>query len=140
MGKTLSRLSPFRLLVFLVRWPFPSSIYSTTFKLRLEMRHLRLSIGFLLLSHPLVLLLAWTKYFHLALNLSNLQPIISFLTVFFTLKALLLEINDPRGVCMETLWDGPGLPFAGSLIMLSVDIVLYIFLAYYLDNVLPSND
>jgi len=30
------------------------------------------------------------------------------------------------------------MPFAGGLIMVSVDIVLYAFLAFYLDNVLPS--
>lgn len=42
------------------------------------------------------------------------------------------------GVNFASLWDGPGLPFAGSLIMISVDILLYLFLAYYLDNVIPS--
>lgn len=42
------------------------------------------------------------------------------------------------GVTYASMWDGPGLPFAGSLIMISVDIVLYLFLAFYLDNVIPS--
>lgn len=42
------------------------------------------------------------------------------------------------GITYASLWDGPGLPFAGSLIMISVDILLYLFLAYYLDNVVPS--
>ena len=41
---------------------------------------------------------------------------------------------------VDSLWDGPGLPLAGAYIMLSLDIVLYILLAYYLDNVLPSMD
>ena len=53
-------------------------------------------------------------------------------------KALLLEINTEVGVQASTLWDGPGLPIAGSLIMLAVDVLLYIFMAYYLDSVLPS--
>ncbi|XP_046440757.1 ABC-type organic anion transporter ABCA8-like [Daphnia pulex] len=53
-------------------------------------------------------------------------------------KALLLEITTPTGVTVDTLWAGPGLPLAGSYIMLSFDIVFYFFLAYYLDNVLPS--
>lgn len=43
-----------------------------------------------------------------------------------------------NGITYTSLWDGPGLPFAGSLIMISVDILLYLFLAYYLDNVVPS--
>ena len=30
----------------------------------------------------------------------------------------MLEINYPQGVQIETLWEGAGLPFAGSLIML----------------------
>lgn len=53
-------------------------------------------------------------------------------------RALTLEISDPRGVQLETLWEGGGLPLAGVYIMLSADIVLYLFFAYYLDNVLPS--
>jgi len=52
-------------------------------------------------------------------------------------KILLLEMNS-GGVNYETLWVGPGLPIAGSYIMLSIDIVLYMLLAFYLDNVLPS--
>lgn len=54
------------------------------------------------------------------------------------LQALYLEITTPNGVTWDTLWEGAGLPFAGAYVMLSVDIVLYFFLAYYLDNVLPS--
>ncbi|XP_045030700.1 ABC-type organic anion transporter ABCA8 [Daphnia magna] len=53
-------------------------------------------------------------------------------------KALLLEITTPNGVTVDSLWEGPGLPLAGSYIMLSFDIVFYFLLAYYLDNVLPS--
>ena len=53
-------------------------------------------------------------------------------------KALYLEINTDTGVQVDSLWDGPGLPIAGSMIMLSVDVVVYILLAYYLDVVLPS--
>nr|QST14978.1 ABCA5 protein [Diaphanosoma celebensis] len=53
-------------------------------------------------------------------------------------KALLLEISTDEGVQLSTLWDGPGLPMAGSFIMLAVDVVLYILLTYYLDSVLPS--
>ncbi|KAK7082388.1 ATP-binding cassette sub- A member 5, partial [Halocaridina rubra] len=42
------------------------------------------------------------------------------------------------GMDFDKLWQGPGLPFAGSLIMILFDIFLYLFLAYYLDNVVPS--
>ena len=39
------------------------------------------------------------------------------------------------------MWDAEGgLPFAGSLIMISVDIVLYLSLAFYLDNVVPGKN
>lgn len=43
-----------------------------------------------------------------------------------------------KGVTFENLWSGPGMPFGGSLIMMGLDIVLYGFLAYYLDCVIPS--
>ncbi|XP_065570568.1 ABC-type organic anion transporter ABCA8-like [Artemia franciscana] len=52
-------------------------------------------------------------------------------------KALLLDIQGV-GLSWSTIWNGPDMPFAGGLIMVSVDIVLYAFLAFYLDNVLPS--
>ncbi|XP_076036080.1 cholesterol transporter ABCA5-like isoform X2 [Oratosquilla oratoria] len=42
------------------------------------------------------------------------------------------------GLNWTSLWEGPGLPFAGSLIMISVDIILYFLLALYFDNVIPS--
>ncbi len=53
-------------------------------------------------------------------------------------KALLLEISTPQGAQWANLWNGPGLPLGGSIIMLVVDVVLYIALAVYLDSVLPS--
>jgi ATP-binding cassette subfamily A (ABC1) protein 5 len=43
-----------------------------------------------------------------------------------------------QGVNFDNLWSGPGIPFGGSLIMMSLDIVLYGLLAYYLDCVIPS--
>ncbi|KAK3894585.1 hypothetical protein Pcinc_001659 [Petrolisthes cinctipes] len=52
-------------------------------------------------------------------------------------KALLLDISG-EGLNFDTVWNGPGLPFAGSLIMISIDLLLYFFLAFYLDNVVPS--
>ncbi|KAG8236662.1 hypothetical protein J437_LFUL014510, partial [Ladona fulva] len=52
-------------------------------------------------------------------------------------KALVLDLSG-EGVNFDNLWDGPGIPFGGSLIMMSLDIVLYGFLAYYLDCVIPS--
>lgn len=42
------------------------------------------------------------------------------------------------GINLHNLWSGPGMPFGGSLIMMAFDIVLYGFLAYYLDSVVPS--
>lgn len=43
-----------------------------------------------------------------------------------------------EGVNFDNIWSGPGMPFGGSLIMMGLDIVLYGFLAYYLDCVIPS--
>lgn len=45
-----------------------------------------------------------------------------------------------EGVNFDNLWSGPGMPFGGSLIMMAFDIILYGFLAYYLDCVIPSNN
>ncbi|KAI4454722.1 atp-binding cassette transporter subfamily a abca [Holotrichia oblita] len=52
-------------------------------------------------------------------------------------KALVMDLSG-KGVTFENLWSGPGMPFGGSLIMMALDIVLYGFLAYYLDCVIPS--
>lgn len=57
--------------------------------------------------------------------------------MFPLFQALLLDISG-EGLSFDTIWDGPGLSFAGSLIMISVNILLYFFLAFYLDNVVPS--
>lgn len=43
-----------------------------------------------------------------------------------------------EGVNFDNLWSGPGIPFGGSLIMMTLDIFLYGYLAYYLDSVIPS--
>lgn len=43
-----------------------------------------------------------------------------------------------EGVNFDNLWSGPGIPFGGSLIMMTLDIFLYACLAYYLDSVIPS--
>jgi len=43
-----------------------------------------------------------------------------------------------EGVTLDNLWKGKGIPFGGSLIMMAFDTVLYGFLAYYLDSVIPS--
>ena len=51
-------------------------------------------------------------------------------------KVILFDFSD--GLSWHNLWEGPGMPFAGSLIMCFVDIFIYLFLAYYLDNVIPS--
>ncbi|XP_069935833.1 cholesterol transporter ABCA5 isoform X2 [Cherax quadricarinatus] len=53
-------------------------------------------------------------------------------------KVILYDYQYPGGLDFGNIWEGPGLPFAGSLIMISVDILLYLSLAYYLDNVIPS--
>ncbi|XP_018027871.1 cholesterol transporter ABCA5, partial [Hyalella azteca] len=52
-------------------------------------------------------------------------------------KILVLDVTA-GGLSSSTLWTGPGLPFAGSLIMISLDIVLYLVLALYLDAVVPT--
>lgn len=54
------------------------------------------------------------------------------------LDKVILFDSRSEGLNFSNIWDGPGLPFAGSLIMISIDICLYLFLAFYLDNVLPS--
>ncbi|XP_058795656.1 cholesterol transporter ABCA5-like isoform X2 [Phymastichus coffea] len=52
-------------------------------------------------------------------------------------KALVLDLQG-EGVNFDNLWSGPGMPFGGSLVMMSLDIILYGMLAYYLDSVIPS--
>ncbi|KAG7161468.1 ATP-binding cassette sub-family A member 5-like [Homarus americanus] len=52
-------------------------------------------------------------------------------------KVIMFDVPG-GGLGFNNVWEGPGLPFAGSLIMLSVDILLYLFLAYYLDSVIPT--
>lgn len=53
------------------------------------------------------------------------------------LQALVLDLQG-EGVNFENLWSGPGIPFGGSLIMMTLDIILYACLAYYFDSVIPS--
>lgn len=52
-------------------------------------------------------------------------------------KALVMDLSG-TGVNFGNMWSGPGMPFGGSLIMMALDIVIYGFLAYYLDSVIPS--
>ncbi|XP_033331289.2 cholesterol transporter ABCA5 isoform X1 [Megalopta genalis] len=52
-------------------------------------------------------------------------------------KALVLDLQG-EGVNFDNLWSGPGIPFGGSLIMMTLDIFLYACLAYYFDCVVPS--
>ncbi|XP_012287761.1 ATP-binding cassette sub-family A member 5 isoform X2 [Orussus abietinus] len=52
-------------------------------------------------------------------------------------KALVLDLQG-EGVNFDNLWSGPGIPFGGSLVMMTLDIFLYACLAYYLDSVVPS--
>lgn len=52
-------------------------------------------------------------------------------------QALVLDLQG-QGVNFDNLWSGPGIPFGGSLIMMTLDIFLYGLLAYYLDSVVPS--
>lgn len=49
-----------------------------------------------------------------------------------------MEAHTEEGLTLATIWHGPGLPFAGSLIMVTLDVLLYMLIAYYLDSVLPS--
>lgn len=52
-------------------------------------------------------------------------------------QALVLDLQG-QGVNFDNLWSGPGIPFGGSLIMMTLDIFLYGWLAYYLDSVIPG--
>lgn len=52
-------------------------------------------------------------------------------------KILVLDISG-QGVTLENLWSGPGIPLGGSILMMAFDIILYAFLSYYLDMVIPS--
>merc|ERR1712142_769821 len=52
-------------------------------------------------------------------------------------KVILFDFSK-HGLSISNMWEGPGLPFAGSLIMISVDIIIYLALALYLDAVWPS--
>lgn len=66
------------------------------------------------------------------------RPLIPFPCFCLLILQVIYFDYAANGVNYSSMWDGPGLPFAGSLIMISVDILLYLFLAYYLDNVIPS--
>ncbi|CAG9770151.1 unnamed protein product [Ceutorhynchus assimilis] len=52
-------------------------------------------------------------------------------------KAFIMDLAG-EGVNISNIWTGPGMPFGGSLIMMAVNIVLYGWIAYYLDSVIPS--
>lgn len=52
-------------------------------------------------------------------------------------KILVLDISG-QGVTLDNLWNGPGIPLGGSILMMAIDIVLYAALAFYLDCVVPS--
>ncbi|CAG9814922.1 unnamed protein product [Phaedon cochleariae] len=52
-------------------------------------------------------------------------------------NALVMDLSGD-GVNFNNLWSGSGMPFGGSLIMLAFDLLLYGFLAYYLDSVIPG--
>ncbi|XP_066148886.1 cholesterol transporter ABCA5-like [Euwallacea fornicatus] len=52
-------------------------------------------------------------------------------------KALLMDLAG-EGVNLSNIWNGPDMPFGGSLIMMAVDVVLYGWIAFYLDSVVPS--
>lgn len=55
-------------------------------------------------------------------------------------KALVLDLKG-EGITFGNIWSTDpqgGMPFAGSMIMMGVDIVLYGTLAYYFDSVIPS--
>ena len=52
-------------------------------------------------------------------------------------KILVLDISG-QGVTLDNLWSGPGIPLGGSILMMAFDIILYAFLSYYLDMVIPS--
>lgn len=58
-------------------------------------------------------------------------------TSHYIAQALVLDLQG-EGVNFDNLWSGPGIPFGGSLIMMTLDIFLYACLAYYLDSVIPS--
>lgn len=62
---------------------------------------------------------------------------LSIISLYCHFQALVLDLSG-EGVSFDNLWSGPGIPFGGSLIMMSLDIVLYGLLAYYLDCVIPS--
>ncbi|XP_055600772.1 cholesterol transporter ABCA5-like isoform X2 [Uranotaenia lowii] len=53
-------------------------------------------------------------------------------------KILVLDISG-QGVTLNNLWTGPGIPIGGSILMLVVDVLLYAALAFYFDNVIPSD-
>lgn len=57
--------------------------------------------------------------------------------ILYLFQALVLDLQG-QGVNFDNLWSGPGIPFGGSLIMMTLDIFLYGLLAYYLDSVIPS--
>lgn len=52
-------------------------------------------------------------------------------------KILVLDIAG-QGVTTANLWQGPGIPLGGSILMMAVDILLYAAIAFWLDSVVPG--
>lgn len=53
-------------------------------------------------------------------------------------KILVLDISG-QGVTLNNLWSGPGIPLGGSILMMAIDIIIYAFLAFYFDSIIPSD-
>lgn len=52
-------------------------------------------------------------------------------------KAIAMDLTE-KGLHFNNLWDGPGMSFGESLLIMAFDAFIYAVLAYYLDMVLPS--
>lgn len=52
-------------------------------------------------------------------------------------KAMAIDLTG-KGLHFNNIWDGPGITFGESLLIMAFDAVIYAVLAYYFDMVLPS--
>uniref|UniRef100_T1JC73 ABC transporter domain-containing protein n=1 Tax=Strigamia maritima TaxID=126957 RepID=T1JC73_STRMM len=83
-------------------------------------------------------------FYYLSVYVRGINPAIFWASCLLSPTALSLGIDTALvmdligdGLEFSNIWEG-NFPFAGALIMLAIDTILYGFLAYYFDSVIPS--
>lgn len=52
-------------------------------------------------------------------------------------KAMMMDLEG-RGLHFDNIWEGQGMSFGESLLIMAIDAFIYAILAYYFDMILPS--